>query len=83
MKRWVVCRTRSGGIEYRSKDPNVLEMDGWVDGRELKRVRVWEEKEKVLEYLSNLGLLYPQLTDMEMVKVMVFSEVGIIGLVEK
>ena len=82
MKRWVVCRTVPDGIKYRSTDPNVLDVAGWVDGKELRRVRVWDERESALEYLSHLGQLYPQLAGMEMVKVMAFSETGIIGVME-
>ena len=78
----MVCRTTGSEIEYRSKDPNVLETAGWVNGTEMQRVRVWEEKEKATEYLASLDLMYPQLSGMEMVRVMAFTETGIIGVME-
>jgi hypothetical protein len=83
VKKWVVCRTLKGtGIEYRSTDPNVLDVAGWVDGKELRRVRVWDERETAMEYMAHLSGLYPQLAEMEMVKVLVFSEVGILGVMD-
>lgn len=80
MRKWVVCRV--GVSKYRSTAHDPAGDEGWVDGSELQRVRTWDDREKAEDYLMTLGVLYPQLGDLNVVKVLVWKQAGIIGVME-
>lgn len=78
MRGWVVCRRVDDVLVYRAKRHDPIE--GWVSGIELQQVRTWDDREKAEDYATGLECLYPQLGNLTVVKVLIWTQAGIIGV---